>query len=224
MPSSCAAEDNPVMKAERDLLPWILGGLSAVAIAVAYAAVSIHRDAAISPPSLVAAALPAHAQPAVAVQLPASPVPTALPTAAPTDGPNAAPVSVPSQTQTAEQSEAPASHIWQCTTNGVKTFSNNPCGDKSTLLDVGPINTMRPTPAIDYARAYGSRPRYGAAYPDQSAATDVDDYSDQYTADTDGYAYTIVGVLPRRRPVQYHRPPVKPAPPSHHSPAPVRRY
>ncbi len=200
------------MKKERDLLPWILGSLSAVAIAAAYAAVSIHRDVPTSRPQLVAASLPASAQ------TPAAPTSTASPVSSPTDEPNAAPESAPSQAQVAAEPKVPSGQIWQCTTNGVKTFSNNPCGDKSTLLDVGPINTMRPTPAIDYVRAYGSQARYAAGYPDQSASADD---SDQYAADTGGNAYMVVGVVPRRRPMQFHRPP---APPSHRSPAPVRRY
>jgi hypothetical protein len=106
----------------------------------------------------------------------------------------------------------------------VKTFSNNPCGDKSTLLDVGPINTMSPPAAIHYARGYGPEPRYATGYADQSAPADADDYSDQYAAETGANSYTIiqgVGLVARRRPEHFHRP--QPAPP-HHSSAPVRRY
>jgi hypothetical protein len=111
----------------------------------------------------------------------------------------------------------------------VKTFSNNPCGEKSTLLDVGPVNTMSPAP-MRYARAYAPDPRY-AHYPDQSAAAEDDDYSDQ-PGDTGGNSYTIVqgvGFVPRRR-ENIHRPhyppaqPTPPAPPAHHNSGPVRRY
>lgn len=111
-------------------------------------------------------------------------------------------------------------------TKGVKTFSNNPCGEKSTLLDVGPINTMPPAPT-HYARAYRSDPRYAAGYPDQGAPADDDDYSDQNAADTDGNSYsTVVGVglISRRRAENIHRPHPAPSPPAHHNSAPVRRY
>jgi hypothetical protein len=111
-------------------------------------------------------------------------------------------------------------------TKGVKTFSNNPCGEKSTLLDVGPINTMPPS-ATHYARAYRPDPRYAAGYPDQSAPADADDYSDQNAADTDGNSYSTVlgvGLVQRRRAENIHRPHPVPAPPAHHNSAPVRRY
>jgi hypothetical protein len=94
----------------------------------------------------------------------------------------------------------------------VKTFSNNPCGEKSTLLDVGPINTMSIAPALHYG-AYGPQPRYASGYADQNG--DADDYSDQNAADTDGNSYTIVqGVrfVAHRHPEHVQRPP---APHSH---------
>ncbi len=43
------------MNKERDLLPWIFGGLSAAAIAVAFAAVSTHRAEATLPSPVAAA-------------------------------------------------------------------------------------------------------------------------------------------------------------------------
>lgn len=207
------------MEKQRDLLPWILGGLCVAAIAVAYAAVSTHRDVSIVPPQVVAARPATLVQPAASVQHDPSLIPTAAQAASPADEPNPAPVSAPPQAQAAVEPEVPGGQIWECTTKGVKTFSNNPCGDKSTLLDVGPINTMRATPASDYVRAYGSQPRYAAGYPDQSVPADADDYSNQYAADSGADAY-IVGVVRHRRPQHVHRPP---APPSHHKP-PVRRY
>jgi hypothetical protein len=211
------------MKTERDLLPWILGGLSAAGIAVAFAAVSTHRDATISPPRVIATSVPAAALPADysqqgSAQTPAAPRPATTQAAPLPAEPNAA-ASVPPLSQASVVPEVPSGQIWECTTNGVKTFSNNPCGDKSTLMDVGPINTMA---AIHYMGPYGSQPRYAAGYPDQSGSG-ADEYSDQYAADTGGSSYAILGVVARRRPVQFHRPPVQPAPPSHRNPAPVRR-
>jgi hypothetical protein len=217
-PASRAGEDNRAMNKERDLLPWILGGLSAAAIAVAFAAVSTHR------------VTPALASQVIAAQPPASPsalpVATTAQVAPPAAQPESSPPSAPRQPQTANEPDVQAGQIWECITKGVKTFSNNPCGEKSTLLDVGPINTMPPV-ATHYARAYGPDPRYAAGYPDQSAPAEADDYSDQNAADTDGNSYsTVVGVglVARRRTENIHRPHPAPAPPAHHNSAPVRRY
>jgi hypothetical protein len=94
-------------------------------------------------------------------------------------------------------------------TNGVKTFSNNPCGDKSTRLEIGPINTMNPTPAVRYARGYASEPRYAPVSAD-SEGSDQDSYSDPAGAETGDNSYTIIqgiGFVPRRRPEHpRHRP------------------
>ncbi len=195
------------MNKERDLLPWILGGLSAAAIAVAFAAVSNHRDVPISPSGVVA------------VQPPASP--TALPVsmtpqaASPAAEPDTAQAPPTPQLQTAVEPPVPGGQIWECTTKGVKTFSNNPCGEKSTLLDVGPINTMRGAPALHYVGAYGPQPRYPTGYADQSGAADAGDYSDQNAAETDGNSYTIVqGVrlVAHRHPEHFNRPPAPHSP------------
>jgi hypothetical protein len=205
------------MNKERDLLPWIFGGLSAAAIAVAFAAVSTHRaEATLAPPAAAAQALASPTMP------PAPAIAQSAPQAAPPAAqPDSAPNPSPPQAQSAVEPQVQAGQIWECMTKGVKTFSNNPCGEKSTLLDVGPINSMSPLPAVHYAGAYGSQPRYAAGYPDQSTPADAEDSSDQYAADSGGNSYAIVGVVPRRRPEQIHRPP---SPPAHHNPAPVRRY
>ena len=209
------------MDKERDLLPWIFGGLSAAAIAVAYATVSTHSAAPTLRPQYAAAQAPASPTTlptARTVPAAAAANPTAAPPAA---HPASATLSGPPQAQTGVEPEQ-AGQIWECMTKGVKTFSNNPCGEKSTLLDVGPINRMSPTPVMHYVRAYG---------PDQSAPAADEDYSDQYAADTGGDSYTFVqgvGLLPRRRrPEQIHRPPSAPArssTPPQHNPGPARRY
>jgi hypothetical protein len=211
------------MNKERDLLPWIFGGLSAAAIAVAFAAVSTHRDAPTLAPQVVAAqaAVPPPAIPAQPVAMTAQAAPPAM-------QPDSGPTPSPPQAHTAIEPDVQAGQIWECMTQGVKTFSNNPCGEKSTLLDVGPINTMRPA-ATHSPRPYGSDPRYAAGYPDQSASDD-DDYSDSYAPDTGGNSYTTVlgvGLVARRHPEHSHRPYPPPAapPPAHHSNSgPVRRY
>jgi hypothetical protein len=121
------------MKNQTDLLPWILGGLSVATVAVVIAVASTGKTPApsLSPAAATTAqlssapdslSLPAPATvgtvaavPAVAV-LPAS---VAVPEAAPLA---AAPVQAP---DTAEPA-VPNGQIWECVTNGVKTFSNNP--------------------------------------------------------------------------------------------------
>jgi hypothetical protein len=203
------------MNKERDLLPWILGGLSAATIAVAFAAVSTHRDVtALSPPlapTPVVAAQPAVPPP---ISAPAMPAASTSPVAAPSAEPDSAPMPAAPDAQTAAQPQVQPGQIWECITKGVKTYSNNPCGEKSTLLDVSPINTMPATPVIHYARAYGSDPRYAPGYADQGAPADDEQYSEDYGAEAGGNSYTVIqgaGFVARRRPEHSHRPP-------HHDP------
>jgi hypothetical protein len=203
------------MNKELGLLPWILGGLSAAVVAVAFAAISTHRAAAVLQPTPPAAAQPAPRPPVAQV-----PVPAAVP--------DSASVSAAPQPQAAAEPQVQAGQIWECTTNGVKTFSNNPCGEKSTLLDVSPINTMSAAPAIHYARAYGSEPRYTPGYADQGAPSDDEQYSEDYGAEAGGNSYTIIqgaGFVARRRPEHMHRPPPhhNPGHNAGHSSGPARR-
>jgi hypothetical protein len=202
------------MNKERDLLPWILGGLSAATVAVAFAAVSTHRDVTAFSPTLAPTPVVA-AQPAVRppVSAPAMPAPST--SQAPPAGaePDSAPMLAPDPAQTAAQPEVRPGQIWECVTKGVKTYSNNPCGEKSTLLDVSPINTMPATPVIHYARAYGAEQRYAPGYTDQSASADDEQDSEDYGSEAGGNSYTIIqgGFVARRRPEHSHRPP-------HHNP------
>ncbi len=53
--------------------------------------------------------------------------------------------------------------IWQCTINGQKTFSDNPCGAKSSRVELGPVNTMEATPVYPLTRSY--EPNYRPEYP-----------------------------------------------------------
>jgi hypothetical protein len=155
---------------------------------------------------------------AVAVPVMAAlPVAAALPvTAAPP--PTEAP---PDQTQAATEPPVESGQIWQCTTNGVKTFSNNPCGENSTLLEMRAINTMNPAPQVHYARA--PDPRYAPQYANPNAYGDPNAYgqddSDQGNGDYPGSYGVVPGYafLPRRRSEPPHRPE------SHHNSGPVRR-
>lgn len=195
------------MNTQRNLLPWIVGGLcvAAVAVALAVTAVSPNGTAPLAPaPIRVAAAQPATAPP---------PAPTAA---------KAPIVAASPQAPPAASVEAPvtAGQIWQCTTNGVKTFSNNPCGEKSSLLEVGPINTMRPPPVTSYARGNVPQPHYVPANDGQSNEGGQDAYADDQGAGDGGSYYTVVQgvrILHRRRADHHVRPP------PHHSSAPVLR-
>jgi hypothetical protein len=130
------------------------------------------------------------------------------------------PDTVPPPAAQAQEPAVQSGQIWQCVTNGVKTFSNNPCGDKSSLLEVRSINTMNPTPVARYARTYAPQTNSPAfadqnSYSDQNSSSDQDDYGEQ-GADTAANSYAVVqGVafLPRRRPDHPHH-----RPPFHHNP------
>ena len=214
------------MNKQRDLLPWILGGLSATAAAVAFTAISTNRPATSSPapaPPVASQPLASSALPAPAAASPASvpaSAPAAPPVSAPVSAPDPARVAAAAPLQASDQPEAPGGQIWVCTTKGVKTYSNNPCGEKSTLLEVGPINTMSATPLNRYPRGYDPQPRYAPAYNDQAAH--AEEYSDQYGSDTGASSYAVVpglAYVPRRHIDHPHRPP------SHHqNPMPVRHY
>jgi hypothetical protein len=68
---------------------------------------------------------------------------------------------------------APSSQIWECTTNGQRTFSDKPCGVKSSLRELNPINGMDPTPILPPAPSYQPRfvdpPEYSNPGPQESA-------------------------------------------------------
>jgi hypothetical protein len=150
------------MNQDRDLLPWILGGLSTAAVAVAISVGSTGRTA----PTNLPVPTQATAQRMPVANLTAAP---AEPAAAPAAAPSTAAVQLPPIAPPA----APGNQIWECTTNGQKTFSDNPCGDKPTLREVGPINVMNPTPIRSPARQYygpesNDAPDYSYPSPPQS--------------------------------------------------------
>jgi hypothetical protein len=139
-----------------DLAPWILGGISTAAIAVAITVGSNNRSApkTLPPPS-----------PAIAEIVPAaSAIPhRPLPQLTAEQLPPTAPPAVQPQAQALQpmtQPQMAAGQIWECTTNGQKTFSNNPCGEKSSLREFGPINTMDPTPVSRNPRSFQPEPNY----------------------------------------------------------------
>jgi hypothetical protein len=125
------------------------------------------------------------------------------------------------QKQVAPETGVQRGQIWECTTKGTKTFSNNPCGEKSTILQLGPINTMNPTPVVHYARTYAPDPPYAPSYaqPDSSGQ---ESYSDQAGTESAGNSYVVVrgvGFIPRRHPEHSHRRPMA----NHHNFGPMPR-
>lgn len=217
------------MNKQTDLLPWIIGGVSIFAVAAAVALVSARTKVQSLPPTVAATqtvpapiqALPA---PETAAPVALSTEPVALSTASPPPAAVAPDSTPPSPPQTAVQTPVEGGQIWQCTTNGVKTFSNNPCGDKSSLVAVRAINTMNAAPPVRYARAYPAQPAYSPqpAYSQQYAnqnSPDEDSDSDQDTGYGAGSTAVIGGfaVLPRRINDHPHRPH------PHHYPGPPRK-
>jgi hypothetical protein len=205
------------MNNQRDLLPWILGGLSVAAVAAVITVASAGKTVSSLRPAGAATAQATSAPESVSLPAPAAeaamPAVAAVPAVMETAPPP------PAQAQAAAEPALQTGQIWQCMTNGVKTFSNNPCGEKSTLLEVRAINTMNPTP-VRYARANGPEPRY-------SPGSGQNDYSDQQVdseqgpAETGPNSYAVVqgiAFLPRKRPEHPHRPPTQ-----HNTGPPPRR-
>jgi hypothetical protein len=120
------------MDKERDLLPWILGAMSMAAVAVAITVASASRTAPRN--------LQAQSQEAATTW----PVAQALPVPASVPNPVAAPPPAAAQIQTVTVTPPMESdnQIWECTIDGQKTFSSNPCGQHALRREIGPINTM----------------------------------------------------------------------------------
>ena len=178
------------MDKDRDLLPWIVAGLSMATVAITITVASTNRTAPANyqaPRRTAVYALP----PAPADNAPApAPAPPAAAAAA------LAPT-LAAQVQTVAPSKPPTNQIWECTTNGQKTFSNSPCGDKPSLREVGPINTMDPTPLFAPSRSYEPQSSYQP------------EYSYPGTQESAGTSYPMVVAIPfyeRRLPDHRHRP------------------
>jgi hypothetical protein len=181
-----SGEDNQRMRKDIDLLPWILGALTMAIVGGAIAVGTNHG----SPPT-----------PAQATNQKASPpTPAVMTLEAPPPSPADDAAATPDQAQPVAAPTVQSGQIWECTTNGQKTFSSKPCGDKATLRDVGPINVMNSTPIFEPRRAYQAEANYPPdySYPDAQESQD-----NSYPA--------VIGVpyAARRRPERTHRPYVR---------------
>jgi hypothetical protein len=85
----------------------------------------------------------------------------------------------------------PGNQIWECTTNGLRTFSNNPCGTKSSIRQLNPINVMEPAPVYRVTHAYAPAAAPPApssmnySYPSQDSGDDT--YPDAANSAYPGY-------------------------------------
>jgi hypothetical protein len=183
------------------LLPWIMGGLMIVAVAVAIAVSSTNRHASTELPAL--SPIATEPQPANVL----------APTSTPAPVPASETVTVPAMTavpaaqiETVAPPVASSGQIWQCTIDGVKTFSSKPCGDKSSLREIGPVNRMDPTPVIPYARSYEPESRY---QPEYSYPGDQENLNPPVQEVVHSYPVFIgIPIHERRRPDHAQRPPV----------------
>jgi hypothetical protein len=198
-------EENLAMAEDTDLLPWILGGLSAATVAIA---ITVGFSDGSSPNKAHGTAqtttlgLPgSEAMPQATAAL------SDAPAIAPTRAPNltGAPNFSAAQIQTAAPLTEPTSRVWQCTINGQKTFSDAPCGDKASVREIGPINRMDPSPVLSRTPSYGREESYQPEYsypgeqPDSNAG-------EQPLAGNPYPVFIGIPIHERRRPDHAHRP------------------
>jgi hypothetical protein len=161
------------MDQDRDLLPWILGGLMMATVALAIAVGSTNKIAAGNLPALSEPAirtLPA-AQPAAQPVAQSAALPAIVP--APASALAAPPAaSVPIQATTPAPPTEPTVKIWECTINGLRTFSNRSCGDNPSVREIGPVNTMESTPIYRFDRSYAPESNYQPDYPSPQESPD----------------------------------------------------
>jgi hypothetical protein len=201
------------MDKDRDLLPWIFGGLSMVSVALAVTIGSTNRTApkTLQAPSQTTARILPEAEATIAP----TPTPTPTPTPpTPTLTPTPAPILAAAQIQPAPAPQEPNGQIWECTINGQKTFSDNPCGEKSSLHEIGPVNGMDPTPIFPRARSYAPESSYRPEYsyqgnqPQNSYQGDQEDSTagEQQFANGSYPVFVGIPVHEHRRPDHEHRP------------------
>jgi hypothetical protein len=189
------------MDKDRDLLPWIFGGLLTAAVAMA---ITLGSTYGIAPknspaPSQVTARTPPETE---APRAPAAVPPLTLAAAQTL---TAARTPAAGQLQGASPPVEPNSQIWECTINGQKTFSDNPCGDGSSLREIGPVNRMDPTPILPRALSLVAESTYQPEY--SYPGEQVDPYAGEQQFASNSYPVFIgIPFYERRRPDHGHRP------------------
>jgi hypothetical protein len=130
---------------------------------------------------------------------------------APAAAPLQAPIKVDAPSAPATPTTAaPSNQIWECTTNGLRTFSNNPCGTKSTVRQLNPINVMEPAPPYAVTHTYAPSARVAPA---SSYSYPTQDSSDATYTDNANYGYPVYVVVPRARRLRANEPHNHPRPP-----------
>ncbi len=184
------------MGKDRDLLPWIFGGLSIATVAIAVILGSTYGNAP-PKPSDAPSAMIAH-------PMPAAETPVAPP-AAPVPAPALAQIVAGAQIETAAPPVKTNSRIWECTINGQKTFSDNPCGDRPSLREIGTINGMDPTPILPQTRPFAPEPSYRPEY--SYSGEQVDSYAGEPQFISSPYpVFIAIPFHERRRPDHGHQP------------------
>src|SRR5271165_3786377 len=97
---------------DADLFPWILGGVLITTATLATIIVATHTPASSTPKA---------------------PTPSAKSVATPATSAPAAPVQAPPTAQPAAQDGLPPGTVWECIVNGERTFSDAPCGARSSI-------------------------------------------------------------------------------------------
>jgi hypothetical protein len=143
---------------QRDLLPWILGGLCISLGTIAIGVASIGRNAPAGASAPATAAAPASASVLASVPTPAQAAAAALP-----------PVATALVPPTGAASRGlPSGQVWECTVNGQKVFSDKRCGEGSIIRQLGPTNTMDPAPMLPAALPHPWAPSYPPVDYDES--------------------------------------------------------
>ena len=186
------------MDNDRDLLPWILGGVLFATIAIAIAVGSTDRIASANSHPVGQGTVRASATTMVTPASPPAPTPDVSAPPAP-PAPQVQAVNLPAA--------VPAGAIWECRINGQRAFSSSPCGDKSAVRQIGPVNRMDSVPIFQQTRSFepesGDRPPdpYPYPYPSEPQDANPGEYADN--------SYPVfLGFPPRehRRPDHTHRP------------------
>lgn len=126
----------------------------------------------------------------------------------------APPVAAPASATTNAATLTPNNQIWECTTNGLRTFSSNPCGTKSTVRQLNPINVMEPVPVYRPANSYPQN-LWAPSAPVRYSHPDPDGAQDS-AADTGYSGYPGVIVVQRARHVRPNTVRPHPQPHPHH--------
>lgn len=115
---------------DTDLFPWIFGGLLTAAVAMAFGISASHRPLSV-PAAIAEAPAPTRA---------ADPAPVFPPPAPPAVLDTAAAVALHPAAPT-----LPTDQVWECESNGTRTFSDAPCGERAAIHEIREVNTMAAT-------------------------------------------------------------------------------